>query len=453
VVAWIIIGSAAACSTSARTPISKIALSSDDLSLELYQLRLKNGLQVLLLPQKAAATAVVAVGYRVGSSDEPKDATGVAHLLEHLMFSGTRRISGKRFDLLLEAAGGWNNAYTTEDYTLYYDVGPPHLLQRMLWLEADRMGDLANAMGPRALAIQKAVVLNEYRESHLADPDGQVDLLLPRLLYPARHPYSWAVIGNPNHFRKVSLARVKAFMRRFYVPRNACLVVAGRFNVAKAARLVRRYFAWIPPGTRTTERVSPRAVNNPSKARHTARLNVGSPRLLISFHSPAAYQNGDAEAMLLARVLGDGKHGLLKRRLVVDARLATQVEVAQDGRQNGGVFTIEVIARPGAKLAQIESLIDRQLEQLKATPMARVVLERAKRQRRLALLINLQRPRPRAALVAEFWAYAKDMRLLTARFRRWSQLTPKMLQKTARETFVAARKQVLVVLPNPQGAK
>ncbi|NOU26692.1 MAG: insulinase family protein, partial [Polyangiaceae bacterium] len=187
--------------------------------------KLPNGMTVIYHPDHTVPTVVVNVSYSVGSRNEVAGRTGFAHLFEHLMFMGTKRAPTKMFDAWMEAAGGWNNAWTSEDRTDYFDVGPPSALPLLLWLEADRMRDIGPLMTQEKLDAQRDVVKNERRQSYENRPYGKADLRLSELLYPPGHPYHHPVIGSHDDLTAAQVEDVKAFFAQWYDPANASLVV------------------------------------------------------------------------------------------------------------------------------------------------------------------------------------------------------------------------------------
>src|SRR5581483_8796333 len=206
--------------------------------------KLPNGLTVILHEDHRLPQVVVDVLFRVGSKDERAHRTGFAHLFEHLMFMGTKNVPNGRFDQLMEAWGGQNNAATSEDRTNYFEMGPSHLLETFLWLEADRLATLPDDMTKDKVDLQRDVVKNERRQTYENRPYGRVELALPEHLYPDGHPYHHPVIGSHADLTAASVDDVKAFFRGYYVPSNAQLVVAGDFRPDEARRLIERWFGW-----------------------------------------------------------------------------------------------------------------------------------------------------------------------------------------------------------------
>lgn len=314
---------------------------------------LPNGLTVVLAPDHRLPQVVVDTWFQVGSKDEAKGRSGFAHLFEHLMFMGTRRVPGNQFDVLMETGGGANNASTSEDRTNYFSSGPAKLLPTLLWLDADRFQALADAMTQEKLDLQRNVVRNERRQVIENAPYGEVELALPEALFPPDHPYHHPVIGSHEDLEAAKLEDVKAFFRTYYVPGNATLVVAGDFDPKEARPLVERLFGAIPASP-VPAPPPPRPVRLEREVRRVLSDEVELPRLVLAWHAPAAYAPGTAELDLLAAVLGEGPSSRLERRLVQDLRLAESVSVGLDARVLGSVFRVEVTGTPGADLERVK---------------------------------------------------------------------------------------------------
>ena len=325
--------------------------------------RLPNGLTVILHQDHTLPQVVVDLWFRVGSKDERVRRTGFAHLFEHLMFMGTKNVPNGQYDAIMEAQGGSNNASTSEDRTNYFDVGPSNLLETFLWLEADRLATLPDAMTKAKVDLQRDVVKNERRQSYENRPYGGVELVIPEKMYPPGHPYHHPVIGSMADLSAARVEDVKAFFRSHYVPSNASLVVAGDFKPDEAKKLVDRYFGWMP---RAPE--PPHAVPPPATLTKSVRVDlkdaVELDQVNLVWHAPAELQNGDAECQLLAALLGGGHSSRLEKALIYDQKIASEVVVEDRPLRFGGNFVISATAQPGHSAAELEKAIDVELGKL-----------------------------------------------------------------------------------------
>src|SRR5215467_11985526 len=200
------------------------------------QFTLPNGLNVILHEDHSVPIVTVNVWYRVGSAREHTGRTGFAHLFEHLMFMGSGHVKPGEFDQWLEAAGGDNNATTSDDRTNYWIDVPSNALELALFLESDRMGYLLDTMTPKTVDAQRDVVKNERRQSYENTPYGLAEPTIDEMLYPEGHPYHWPVIGYMDDLTAASYDDVVAFFKKYYAPSNASLVVAGDIRGADARK-------------------------------------------------------------------------------------------------------------------------------------------------------------------------------------------------------------------------
>jgi predicted Zn-dependent peptidase len=406
--------------------------------------RLANGLQVILHRDVRLPRVVVNLLYRVGSRDDPPGRTGIAHLFEHLMFMGTRRVPEGRFDLLMEQLGGHNNAFTSEDVTDYYDVAPARGLELLLDVEADRMATLARALTRKKLELQREVVLNERRQHYENAPYGELWLSLPSLLYPTGHPYSWPVIGASEDLRAVTVDDARQLFLRFYSPRNACLVVAGSFDEAHARALIERRFARIPAAAPPPKRALP-AARLARPQRRVFQDRVELPKLVLAWHSPASYARGDAELDLAASILALGKQSRLHRRLVHEQELAVEVSAHQESRRLGSQFLIEVTARPTVDLAQLERELERTLGRFLARPPRHAEVERARNGFESDFVARLEPVARRAELLNLYFATTGVPDYTEADLARYRAASPTAIWRWCRRTLGTRRVSAWVV--------
>ena len=208
-------------------------------SISFEKVTLPNGLDVILHQDHTIPLVAVNVWYHVGSKDEAPCRTGFAHLFEHVMFEGSKHHNRSHFEPL-QLAGATLNGSTTADRTNYWEDVPANYLELALWLEADRMGFLLEALDQQRFDIQRDVVKNERRQSYENRPYGMAHLYLEEALFPLPHPYHWSTIGSPEDLDAASLEDIKTFFRRFYAPSNSSLAIAGDFDRDQALALAAR---------------------------------------------------------------------------------------------------------------------------------------------------------------------------------------------------------------------
>ena len=333
------------------------------LQLEYSSFTLPNGLRVILHEDHSVPVVSVNVWYHVGSSNERPGRTGFAHLFEHLMFMGSGHVKPGEFDTWLEGIGGQNNGSTNNDRTNYYIDVPSNAIELALFLESDRMGYLLDTMTPKTVDAQRDVVKNERRQSVENQPYGIAEIVLEEMLYPEGHPYHWPVIGYMPDLTAATYDDVVAFFKRFYSPSNASLVVAGDIDPAKTRTLIEKWFADVkaapPPEPMATPGVALTSVQ-----KKTLTDKVQLPRLYLAWLTPPHLAPGDAELDIVADVLAGGKNSRLYKRLVYDMQIAQDVSAFQGSSSLSSAFQIIATARPGHTIAELQKVIDEEVQKL-----------------------------------------------------------------------------------------
>ncbi len=407
---------------------------------------LANGLTLIIHEDHSVPVVTTNVWFHVGSGDEKPGRTGFAHLFEHLMFMGSEHAPYPQFDRLLEAAGANNNGSTTEDRTNYYEDGPSNALPLMLWLEADRMGWLLPTMDKPKVDLQRDVVKNERRQSYENQPYGMVWDHLPKLMYPAVHPYSWPVIGSMTDLSAASVDDVKDFFRRYYAPNNATIVVAGDVSPDTVRALVRKYFSDIPRGP-AIERPAPA----PFSVTDTAVVledRVQLPRLYLNWHTVKGWHADDAALDIAAYILAGSRTSRLTQALVYNGEIATSAQASQDGKRLDGDFTVIATARPGRGLDTLRIVIDAEMARLAAEgPVARE-LQEAKNATEASFLRGIERVAGKADRLNAYFYQTGMPDSFQADIARYKAVTAADVQRVVRKYLRTNRVMVSVV---PQG--
>ncbi|MCE9635054.1 MAG: insulinase family protein [Planctomycetes bacterium] len=350
---------------------------------------LKNGLRLVVHEDHNAPVVAVNVWYHVGSKNERAGRTGFAHLFEHLMFNGSEHANDDWFRPINAMGATSVNGTTNEDRTNYFETVPTGALDATLWLESDRMGHLLGAIDQAKLDEQRGVVQNEKRQGE-NQPYSATERLLPSLLYPAGHPYSWSVIGSMEDLDAASLDDVKEWFRSYYGAANALVVICGDVKTEEVVEKVERYFGDIPAGPPVARPEVWIAKRNETK-RVTIDERVPAGRVHQVWNSP---QWGSADSHLLelaAAVLGRGDGSRLYERLVRKDALATDVWVSQEDSEIGGQFHVSATAARGADLAKLEAAVNEELARFLAEGPTEDELATEKAQMRAQFLRRIER--------------------------------------------------------------
>jgi zinc protease len=344
---------------------------------------LANGLRCLVHEDFTTPLAVLNILYDVGSRDESPDQTGFAHLFEHLMFSGSVNIPS--YDEPLQKVGGENNAFTSQDITNYYLSLPAANIETGFWLESDRMLDLA--FSENGLDVQRKVVVEEFKQSYLNQPYGDVWLKLKPLAYQT-HPYQWNTIGKEiSHIEEAEMADVRAFFRRHYAPQNAILVVAGAVAFDEVKRLAEKWFGPIAGGERQPRQLPQEpAQTEARRAEVTAAVPLSA--LYKAYHMPARLDPRYHAIDLLGDLLGRGKSSRLHQRLVKDLQLFNNISASVTGALDPGLLVVSGKLNAGVALAEADRAVEAVVAELLQADVPADELQKVKNQAETGLVFG-----------------------------------------------------------------
>ena len=330
---------------------------AQDIDIPYQKFVLDNGLTLIVHEDHKAPIVAVNLWYHVGSKNEKPGKTGFAHLFEHLMFGGSQHAQGV-YIKALEAVGATDLNGTTEfDRTNFFQDVPTSALDYTLWMESDRMGYLD--LSQKTLDLQRGVVQNEKREGE-NEPYQLTEEYIPENTYPAGHPYSWDVIGEMADLDAASFKDVEEWFKTYYRPSNVVLVLAGDVEVATAKAKVEKYFGNIPPGPPVNHQ-QVWIAKMTGTHREVTQDRVPLPRIYMVWNVPQ-FGSADADYLdLVSACLGQGKTSRLYKRLIYDDQIASDVDVHNDSREIGGQFKIQVTARPGHGVDELEKEINEEL--------------------------------------------------------------------------------------------
>jgi len=321
---------------------------------------LKNGLKVIVHTDKSTPIVAFNMLYNVGARDENENQTGFAHLFEHLMFGGSVNIPN--FDAPLQKVGGDNNAFTSNDITNYYITLPKNNLATAFWLESDRM--LSLAFTEKSLAVQKNVVIEEFKQNYLNQPYGDIWLLLRPLTYK-KHPYKWATIGKEiSHIENATMQDVKAFFYKHYLPNNAILTVAGNVNLKEIKQLAEKWFGDIPSGT-VPLRQLPKEPKQTKERRLKVERNVPANAIYKAYKMCAKTHHDYHATDLLSDILSLGNSSRLYKKLLKEQKLFSEINAYVLGSIDDGLFIISGNLLDGVTFNEAEKGIINEIELIK----------------------------------------------------------------------------------------
>ena len=426
--------------------------STPSIKLEAETWVLDNGLTVILDRDDRLPVVAIEVRYLVGSAHERPGRSGFAHLFEHLMFQGSANADYDYFKPI-QAIGGSINGTTSNDRTNYYQRVPKEYLERVLWLESDRMANLLPALSQKKLDNQRDVVKNERRQNYEDRPYGMVWLRMPEGLYPKGHPYDHTPIGSHADLTAATLDDVKAFFREYYVPSNAVLTLSGDFETAEAKQLIKKYFGGLPSGKRSPMPVVKQKPILKDDVHIIEEDEVKLPRIHFVYHSPALYEKGDAALDVLSSVLTGGKNSRLYRPLVMEQRVAKDVATFQYSRALSGIFVVQATAAPGRSIDELRTALDKALVSALETPPTEDEMARALNGWKKSFYGRLESAINRASLLSTYYHLAGNANYLSKDLARYTVLTRDDLAAVAQTYLTKKRLRIDVVPAVSQGEK
>jgi predicted Zn-dependent peptidase len=411
--------------------------------------RLPNGLRLLISEDHLVPVVAVNVWYDVGSKHEQPGRTGFAHLFEHVMFQGSRHVGKAEHIALVQAAGGTMNGTTWLDRTNYFETVPSHQLELALWLEADRLATLLDALSQENLDNQRAVVKNEKRLSYDNQPYGTWQEKILGHLYPPDHPYHHPTIGSMEDLDAASLEDVAAFFRTYYAPNNAVLSIVGDVDPAQARAWVEQYFGPIPANPAIPPfAVAPLPMTLGGERREVVEDRVPLPRIYAAWRAPALGDDRLYALEIACQVLAGGKGSRLHRRLVREGRIAQDVALFLLPFVSGpSVFMGWATVRPDAAREDVEAGFLAEIARLATDEVSEDELTRAKALIETDELGSLQRVAERADRLGMFATLLDDPGEINRQLGRFLAVTAADVRAVCAELLVDHNRAILTYLP------
>lgn len=402
-------------------------------------------MRVVVHEDHQSPVVAVHLMYHAGSRHERPGRTGLAHLLEHLLYEGSANCPKGEYDDLLERVGGSNNGSTWLDRTNYYATVPSHAVELAFWLERDRMTGFLPLLTRQTLNTQRDVVINERKQAYENRPYGLADERLQQLLFPPEHPYSWPTIGYTADLRATTLADVESFYKTFYAANNAVLVVAGDVETPAALRLAERYFGDLPAGPLVPFSAAVAPEMRPGRA--VLHDHVSFSRVYLGWAVPG-YGTAEWVALdVLAYVLADGDSSRLQRRLVREGQLAQDVDSYLYPTELHGIFGVVATARAGVTPEALHDAVTETLHEVVTEGVPESEVEGALRRVRRDHLSSLADVESRAEELAYATTVLGSADALEELLDRYIVVTPPDVRRVAAEFLTPAASAAVVVMP------
>jgi zinc protease len=435
----LVLGPVASGSALARSP---------EIPFEKYSL--SNGLDVILHVERAAPTVHVEILYQVGSRHEPPGQTGLAHLVERLMFQGTKHFPrGAYFRYLADAGATARSGHTDPDHSVYFQTLPASHLELALWLESSRMGFLLEQPNLHiTLEDQRQAVQSEWRRRFERTPLGGLEKVLLQALFAPTHPYAHPVIGWPADVAAVRTPDLQRFFQRHLCPNNAVLVIAGDIDLPTTKGLVKKYFGPIPRGSEI-ERRPPPAASLAGEVRIAMEAPVDLARVVLAWHTAPVFAEGNAEMDAIAQILAGGRSSRLQRRLVQRGALAESVTATQKSLAHSGRLEIAVTVRSGRETSAVLAVLDEEIGRLRTELVTPRELEGARNRFRTAFFRSIETLPGRASLLARYHHLARDPGFIARDLTRYEALDPTAVRTWAEKLLRQDARVVITIDPNP----
>lgn len=405
---------------------------------------LANGLRVLSAADNSSPTVAIQVWYHVGSKDDPQSRSGFAHLFEHIMFKSTKNMKSEMMDRLTEDVGGFNNAFTSDDVTVYFEVVPSNYLETLIWAEADRLSGL-NVDDPN-FKSERDVVKEEFRQGVLAPPYGLFSYLLQQKSF-LEHPYKRPTIGSIEDLDAASLKDVQEFHKTYYRPDNATLVVVGDFEPAKLDAWVDKYFGPIVKPQRPLPRVQVKEPPRKTEIRLTEHGRNDLPAVGLTYLTPRQ-ADPDSDVLQVAdAILSAGESSRLYNSLVYNQQLAAQVFSNAEAREDASLFVLAAILSEGKKAEDAEKSLLAEIKKLQDTPVSAAELDKAKNQIITDQLRQRETSNGKALALGEAAVLLGDPARVNTDLGRLQAVTASDIQRVMKKYFTDMNRLVLYYLP------
>ena len=412
---------------------------------------LDNGLHVILHNDASAPVIITSVMYHVGSKNENPERTGFAHFFEHLLFEGTENIKRGEWFKIVTANGGTNNANTSEDRTYYYEVFPSNSLELGLWMESERMmHPIINQIG---LDTQNEVVKEEKRLRVDNQPYGSLIAEVKKNMY-VKHPYRWAPIGSMEHLDAATLEEFQAFNKKFYVPNNAVLVVAGDLNdIPKTKEWVNKYFGAIPKGKDVVvEKFVEEPITSTLKASYQDP-NIQKPMIVATYRTPSM-KTRDARVLdMISTVLSEGKSSRLYKKIVDDKKMALQIGAFNYSQEDYGMYILYGMPQGTFTSEDIVKEIDEEVVKLQTELLTDKEMQKLKNIYENNYVNGNSNVEGIAENLASYYLLHGDINLINTEIEMYRSITAQEIRDVAKKYLNPNQRLLLDYVPSKDKAQ
>jgi zinc protease len=429
--------------------VEKVAKKGSEIVIPYEKYVLSNGLTVVLHEDHSDPLVHVDVTYHVGSAREEIGKSGFAHFFEHMMFQGSDHVADEQHFKIVTEAGGTLNGSTNRDRTNYFQTVPSNQLEKMLWLEADRMGFLLDSVTQRKFEIQRSTVKNERGQNYDNRPYGLLQEYTAKNLYPYGHPYSWLTIGYVEDLDRVDVNDLKNFFLRWYGPNNATLTIGGDIQKAEVLKMVQKYFGSIPRGPEVSNMKAIRPVVDRSRFAHYVDNYAKFPLIFKTYATVPNYHKDMAALACLAQVLGQGNNSVLYQQLVKTQQALSASAISQL-YELSGEFSFILLPMPGKSTASMYSMFKKALDSFEVRGVTDEDIAKFKGGMQSQMINGLQSVSGKVSQLAAFQTFTGNPNKIKDLFAMYESVTKEDVQRVYFQYIKNAHGITLTVLPKGQ---
>tara|TARA_Y100001970_G_scaffold207460_1_gene252752 strand:+ start:1455 stop:4280 length:2826 start_codon:yes stop_codon:yes gene_type:complete len=424
---------------------------SQELSIDYEKYTLDNGLKVILHKDSSDPLVAISTIVHVGSNREKPGKTGFAHFFEHMAFTASENTPRGANRLLIPTWGGSRNGGTSFDYTIYYEVVPKDALEKLMWIDSDRLGFMINTVDAETLEGEIQVVKNEKRQRVDNQPYGHSSGIIQKALYPQGHPYSWSVIGELEDLQAATIEDVKEFYNEFYGPSNATVVIAGDIDFDETKQLVERWFGEIKPNENVIEKPKVRLVTlSETKKLYHLDKYAQLPQISLTFPSVEQYSKDSYALNTLGEILSDGRNSVFYKEIIEKQKLAPAANAYNYSAEIAGQFQITVRANPGTPLNGVYNAIIKALENFEENGVSNNDLKRIKAGQETGFYNSISTNLNKARQLGFYNEYAGDPGFVTQDIANILAVTEEDVMRVYNKYIKDQHAVILSVVPQSQ---
>lgn len=431
--------------------IEKVSKKGNEIIIPYEKYILPNGLTVIIHEDHSDPVVHTDITYHVGSAREEIGKSGFAHFFEHMMFQGSDNVADEQHFKIITEAGGTLNGSTNRDRTNYYETIPSNQLEKILWLEADRMGFLLDAVTQKKFEVQRATVKNERGQNYDNRPYGLSSEYISKTLYPYGHPYSWLTIGYIEELNAVNVEDLKNFFLRWYGPNNATLTVGGDVNPKEVLKLAEKYFGTIPRGPEVSNMNLPAPILTQDRYVSYEDNYIQQPLLAITYPGVPSYHKDEAALNILTSIIGRGNNSIFYKNFV-KPRKAVQASMSSSTTELAGEISIQVVPFPGQQLADMKKLVDESLKEFEVKGVSDEDLERIKGSSEAQFINSLASVSGKVSLLAAAETFTKNPNQIQNRLNAIQSVTKEDVMRVYNQYVKGKNAVILSVLPKGKGS-